>query len=169
MQTLIEEGPKVLDPVSKDDLAVRSNIMWSATQALSGLIGVGVPQDWTTHLIGHELTAAHGIDHARTLSIVLPAVMKVCREAKREKLLQYAAHVWDIREGDEDTRINHAIQKTELFFQNMRVPVRLSDVGLGEQAIDPMLQKLESHGMTALGEKGEFDLAVCRNILQEAL
>ncbi|WP_018693797.1 iron-containing alcohol dehydrogenase [Algicola sagamiensis] len=169
MQTLIEEGPKVLDPVSKDDLVVRSNIMWSATQALSGLIGVGVPQDWTTHLIGHELTAAHGIDHARTLSIVLPAVMKVCREAKREKLLQYAARVWDIQEGDEDTRINHAIQKTELFFQNMRVPVRLSDVGLGEQAIDPMLQKLESHGMTALGEKGEFDLAVCRNILQEAL
>lgn len=42
-----------------------------------GQIGAGVPQDWTTHMIGHELTGTHGIDHARTLSIVSPALMKV--------------------------------------------------------------------------------------------
>jgi len=41
--------------------------------ALNGLIGQGVPQDWATHMIGHELTSLYGIDHARTLAVVLPA------------------------------------------------------------------------------------------------
>jgi NADP-dependent alcohol dehydrogenase len=86
--TLIEEGPKALVAETAKDLDVRGNIMWAATMALNGLIGAGVPQDWSTHMIGHELTGAYKIDHARTLSIVLPAVMKVCTEAKREKLLQ---------------------------------------------------------------------------------
>jgi len=131
LQTLIEEGPKALAPETKDDLAVRANVMWSATMALNGLIGAGVPQDWTTHMIGHELTGAHGIDHARTLSIVLPAVMKVRREEKREKLLQYAERVWHIREGDDDARIDQAIAATETFFEKMGVPTRLSHVDLG--------------------------------------
>ena len=83
--------------------------MWSATLALNGLIGAGVPQDWATHMIGHELTGGYGIDHARTLSIVLPAVMKIKRDAKREKLLQYAARVWQLNDGSEDARIDEAI------------------------------------------------------------
>jgi NADP-dependent alcohol dehydrogenase len=86
LQTLIEEGPKALAAETKQELDVRANIMWSATMALNGLIGAGVPQDWSTHMIGHELTGAFGIDHARTLSIVLPAVMKVCREKKTRKV-----------------------------------------------------------------------------------
>ncbi|MDR8434547.1 iron-containing alcohol dehydrogenase, partial [Acinetobacter baumannii] len=80
--------------------------------ALNGLIGAGVPQDWSTHLIGHELTALHGIDHARTLAIVLPANLQVRRQEKREKLLQYAARVWQIVEGDEEQRIDTAIART---------------------------------------------------------
>ena len=136
LQTLIEEGPKALLPDTKDDLEVRANIMWSATMALNGLIGAGVPQDWATHMIGHELTGEFGIDHARTLSIVLPAVMKVRREQKREKLLQYAARVWQINDGDENARIDQAIHLTEEFFKTMQVPTRLSDVDLGSKDID---------------------------------
>jgi NADP-dependent alcohol dehydrogenase len=82
LQTLIEEGPKALLPATKENLAVRANIMWSETIALNGLFGAGVPQDWSTHMIGHELTGAFGIDHARTLTIVLPAVMKVRKKQK---------------------------------------------------------------------------------------
>ncbi|MFH3575107.1 iron-containing alcohol dehydrogenase, partial [Acinetobacter baumannii] len=85
--------------------------MWAASMALNGLIGAGVPQDWSTHLIGHELTALHGIDHARTLAIVLPANLQVRRQEKREKLLQYAARVWQIIEGDEEQRIDTAIAR----------------------------------------------------------
>lgn len=167
--TLIEEGPKALAPETAKNMDVRSNIMWAATMALNGLIGAGVPQDWATHMIGHELTGQHGIDHARTLSIVLPAVMKVCKKAKREKLLQYASRVWNITEGLEDDRIERAIELTEDFFEKMQVPTRLSHVDLGEGDIDLLLEKLTGHGMLKLGEHGEVTPEVSRQILVTAL
>ncbi|MFT6926216.1 MAG: NADP-dependent alcohol dehydrogenase [Psychromonas sp.] len=168
LQTLIEEGPKALQPATKENIEVRANIMWSATMALNGLIGAGVPQDWATHMIGHELTGAYEIDHARTLSIVLPAVMKVRRIAKHEKLLQYAERVWHITEGSEEQKIDQAIALTEDFFQKMAMPVRLSDVQLGAAEIDVLLTNLEAHGMVALGEQKEINLEISRQILEQA-
>ncbi|MDO6582535.1 iron-containing alcohol dehydrogenase [Photobacterium sp. 2_MG-2023] len=165
--TLIEEGPKAL--TNPKDLTVRANIMWSATQALNGLIGVGVPQDWATHMIGHELTGNYGIDHARTLSIVLPAVMKERRQEKEAKLLQYAERIFGIAEGNDDERIYAAIAKTEAFFKAMQVPTRLKDVELDESDIRVLLSGLEKHGMTALGEHGKIGLADSEAILRTAL
>lgn len=167
--TLIEEGPKALAAATSKDLEVRGNIMWAATMALNGLIGAGVPQDWATHMIGHELTGTHGIDHARTLSIVLPAVMKVCKEAKSEKLLQYAERIWNVTEGDEETRINRGIELTEQFFEMMQVPTRLSHVDLGEADIDLLIEKLTQHGMVKLGEHKAVTPDVSRKILMTAL
>lgn len=165
--TLIEEGPKVL--TDKNNIDVRANIMWSATMALNGLIGLGVPQDWATHMIGHELTAIHGIDHARTLSIVFPAVMKVKRENKREKLIQYAQRVWNLTHTDEEQLIDAAIAKTIEFFQTMQVPTSLSDVDLGTNDIDAIVKKLKQHRMVALGEHQDIDLDVSREILEVAV
>lgn len=167
--TLIEEGPKVLDSETKDDLDVRANAMWSATLALNGLIAAGVPQDWTAHMIGHELTALYGIDHARTLSITLPAVMKVRREVKRDKLLQYAERVWHVVDGSEDQRIDKAIELTEDFFKQMHLPTRLSEVELDGSHIDSILDKLQQHGMVALGEQREITPDISRIILEAAL
>lgn len=161
---LIEEGPKAL--ATPDDIDVRANIMWTATQALNGLIGVGVPQDWTTHMIGHELTGNYGIDHARTLSIVLPAVMKERREDKEGKLLQYAERVFGITEGTNDERIDQAIAQTIAFFKQMEVPTSLSDVELGNADIDTLVASLEKHGMKALGERGNITINDSRAILE---
>ncbi len=165
--TLIEEGPKAL--TTPKDLEVRTNIMWAATQALNGLIGAGVPQDWATHMIGHELTAEYGIDHARTLSIILPAVMKMQREKKKGKLLQYAERVWGITDGSDDERIDGAISATVAFFRQMEVPVSLSDVDVSDSAVKKVTTRLENHGMTQLGEHGDIDINAARSILQLAL
>ncbi|MCX4028666.1 iron-containing alcohol dehydrogenase [Endozoicomonas sp. SM1973] len=167
--TLIEEGPKALAADTKHDLEVRGNIMWAATMALNGLIGAGVPQDWSTHMIGHEITGTYGVDHARTLSVVLPAVMKICRDSKREKLLQYAERIWNLTEGDDDVRINRAIELTEQFFETMQVPVRLSQLDIAETGIDALVDKLTQHGMIQLGEHGAITPEVSRNILTTAL
>ncbi|MGF1735063.1 iron-containing alcohol dehydrogenase [Photobacterium satsumensis] len=164
---LIEEGPKAL--ATPDDIDVRANIMWTATQALNGLIGVGVPQDWTTHMIGHELTGNYGIDHARTLSIVLPAVMRERREDKEGKLLQYAERVFGITEGSTDERIEQAIAQTIAFFKQMEVPTSLSDVELGSVDIDILVTSLEKHGMKLLGERGNITINDSRAILEAAL
>lgn len=167
--TLIEEGPKALALETKNDLEVRGNIMWAATMALNGLIGAGVPQDWSTHMIGHEITAAYGVDHARTLSVVLPAVMKICKDAKREKLLQYAERIWNLTEGDDETRTHKAIELTEQFFEVMQVPVRLSQIDIAEMNIDTLVEQLTQHGMTQLGEHSAITPEVSRNILTAAL
>ena len=164
---LIEEGPKAM--ATPDDIDVRANIMWTATQALNGLIGVGVPQDWTTHMIGHELTGNYGIDHARTLSIVLPAVMKERRADKQAKLLQYAERVFGITEGTTDERIDKAIAKTVAFFKQMEVPTSLGDIDLGNDDIDTLVASLEKHGMKILGERGNITIDDSRAILQAAL
>ncbi|MGF1763290.1 iron-containing alcohol dehydrogenase [Aliivibrio kagoshimensis] len=164
---LIEEGPKVLS--TPDDLAVRANIMWTATQALNGLIGVGVPQDWASHMIGHELTGNFGVDHARSLSIVLPAVMHQHRSEKEAKLLQYGERIFGITEGSTEQRIDAAIAKTIEFFKLMDVPTTLTDAGLDSDSIETLLTSLEAHGMTALGEHGKIGIAQSRAILEAAL
>lgn len=88
LKALVDLGPKAL--ANPTDYDVRSNLMWAATMALNGIIAVGVPQDWATHMIGHELTALHGLAHGETLAIVYPAMMEVMFEQKKEKMAQYA-------------------------------------------------------------------------------
>lgn len=164
--TLIEEGPRALQ--EPENYAVRANLMWTATLALNGLIGAGVPQDWATHMLGHELTALHGLDHAQTLAVLLPAMLQVCREEKREKLLQYADRVWGLREGNAEARINQAIEHTRQFFESLQVPTRLSDYGIGTEAISALMAQLERHGMVALGEHQDLNIARSQQVYEMA-
>ncbi len=163
LQTLIEEGPKTL--VDLRDYESRANVMWCATMALNGLIGVGVPQDWATHMIGHELTALHGLDHAQTLAIVLPNMLTIQRDRKREKLLQYAVRVWGLVDGDEDVRIDRAIQKTRDFFEAVGVRTKLSDYGVGLDVIPLITDRFEQRGFVALGEHQDVTPKVVEQIL----
>ncbi|WP_042012284.1 alcohol dehydrogenase [Aeromonas fluvialis] len=164
--TLIEEGPKAL--AEPHNYEVRANIMWSATMALNGLIGAGVPQDWATHMLGHELTALHGLDHAQTLAAVLPALLQAKRKQKHAKLLQYAERVWGLNSGSEADRIDDAIAATRDFFERMGVKTRLRDYGLKDLGIDTLIGKLGEHGMTRLGEHGDIDLVQSQHIYQAA-
>lgn len=164
--TLIEEGPRALS--EPDNLAVRANLMWTATLALNGLIGAGVPQDWATHMLGHEITVLYGVDHAQTLAIVLPAMLQVRREEKRAKLLQYAERVWNLRDGDEEARIDAAIARTRAFFESLSVPTRLSDYGIGADAVPALVAQLERHGMKKLGERRDFGLDGSRRVFELA-
>jgi alcohol dehydrogenase YqhD (iron-dependent ADH family) len=167
LMTLIEEGLNVKE--APEDIEVRANIMWAATLALNGLIGAGVPEDWSTHLIGHELTALYGIDHARSLTIILPAVMKQRRKEKRAKLLQYAERVFDITEENEEQRIDEAIERTVKFFRELALPTSLGDVNLGAEDVEPVLANLKKHDRVDMGEHGDINLDECRLILQAAV
>ena len=166
MVTLIEEGPKVLANRKNYDAA--ANVMWSATMALNGLIGVGVPQDWATHVIGHELTAYHGIDHARTLAIVLPGVMNIKRDLKKDKLLQLGERVWGIREGSTDERIDRTIEKTIEFFESVGIQTKLPDYGLATDTIDTICSRFKKRGYK-LGEKADMGSEVIRMVLESRL
>lgn len=166
LQTLIEVGPRAL--AKPEDYDTRANLMWVAALALNGLIGAGVPHDWASHMIGHEITALYGIDHARTLAIVLPSLLNVQREHKHAKLLQYAERVWHITEGSDNQRIDQAISRTRAFFEELGIRTRLSDYQLGADAVEAIIGQLEVHGMTALGERQNISPAVSRTILNGA-
>jgi len=167
LMTLIDQGPLALkDPENYD---VRANIMFTATMALNGLIGVGVPQDWATHMIGHELTALHGLDHAQTLAIVLPSVLAEKKVQKLAKLVQYAERVWGIKEGDDNAKADAAIQQTRAFFEQMGVKTRLADYGIDDTAIPALVHQLETHGRLALGEHQDIDLTTSTRILRASL
>ncbi|MBS3199048.1 iron-containing alcohol dehydrogenase [Turicibacter bilis] len=167
LKTLIEIGRATIDNPTDYDL--RANLVWCATMGLNGLIGAGVPQDWATHRIGHELTALFGIDHAKTLAIIMPSLWNIMRDTKREKLLQYGERVLNITTGSEEDRIDQIIETTRQFFESLGIKTRLSDYGIGADQIDSILAALELHNMTALGERGEITLEISRKILEGAI
>lgn len=164
--TLIEIGQTtVAEPENYD---ARANHVWAATMALNGIIGVGVPQDWATHMIGHELTARFGIDHGQTLAIVYPALLEVMKDQKRAKLLQYASRVWNITEGNDDEKITKAIVETRRFFESLGIKTRLSEYGVKFGQISEVVDQLKAHGMTALSETGKITPEVAQKILEMA-
>ncbi|MGD0654056.1 MAG: iron-containing alcohol dehydrogenase [Thermoguttaceae bacterium] len=150
--TLLEEGPKAM--ANPKSYSARSNIMWCATNALSGLIGCGVPQDWSTHMIGHEITVLYGLDHAQTLALIYPGTIRHFQERKKQKLLQYARRVWGLADGDENALINAAIEKTEDFFRSLGVGTRLADYKIPAEAGKLVAERLAKRGRP-LGERGD--------------
>lgn len=167
LQTLIEIAPVVVaDPAN---YAAASNLMWCCTMALNGYIQKGVPTDWSVHMIAHELTAHYGIDHARTLAVILPSAYTKKFEQKKEKLAQYAERVLNLTSGSTEEKAKAAIAKTEEFFKSLEIKTRLRDYtsdynGFG----DKVAASLEKHGMTSLGEHGDITPKVAGEIVEMA-
>lgn len=168
LRTLIKIGPDVVDE-DKHDYNLRATFMWTATLALNRLLSQGVPGDWSTHALGHEITVLNNTDHARTLSAIMPSVMTVRKLKKWDKLVQYAENVWDIRTGSEEDKIDAAILKTIIFFKSIEMPVNLSDVGVKEEDIDTLVNQLDQHGLHKLSERGDQTLDVSREIYTHSL
>jgi NADP-dependent alcohol dehydrogenase len=145
LQTLIEVAPDAMN--KEDDYESRANYMWAATVALNGLINLGVPTDWATHQMGHELTAFHGIDHARTLAIVLPHLLTYKKDKKREKLIQYGKRVWNLL-GSDDEIVDMAITKTAEFYESLGIPTKASSYGeINEETVKMLKQRFVERGM----------------------
>ncbi|GGC59473.1 NADH-dependent alcohol dehydrogenase [Pedobacter quisquiliarum] len=151
MQTLIEIAPRVMD--NPADYEAAANFMWSCTMALNGLIQKGVPTDWSVHAIGHELTALFGIDHARTLAVIVPSHYRFNFDAKKEKLAQYGKRVWGLAEGDTDAVAKAAIEKTEAFFHSLEIDTALSAyTDQFEGTAEKIEQRFQERGWLGLGE-----------------
>ena len=151
LQTLIEIGTEVIEHPNNYKLA--SNLMLCATHALNGNLRCGVPTDWTTHMIGHELTAIFGIDHARTLAIIAPRLYENQFENKKEKLVQYGKRVWNL--SGSTTEIAHlAIVKTEEFFQSLGIHTKISDYSTDTDHIAELIKTrfIERNWLT-MGER----------------
>lgn len=165
LRTLIKVGKDIVD--GTQDYDTRANWMWAATNALNGIIGIGVDHDWATHMIGHELTAAYGLDHGQTLAIVAPQLWRFQLEAKREKLTKFAHNVWGLENQNSDVAIHQAIIKTEEFFHSLGVKTKFSDYGITVNS-DAITDNLFKYSTTALGENQAIDAAAVKKILTDA-
>ena len=156
------------DNFENQDDAWRANLMWAANQALNGLIGSGVSQDWATHMIGHELTAAYGVDHARSLAIVQPSLLRNQFAVKKAKLEQMGKNVFGLEQSDD--LAEKTIEAIEAFYHSLDVATVLTEHGDDKAAaIDNIIGKLEAHGMLALGENQAITLKESREILEQAV
>lgn len=152
---LIDNGPRALS--EPGNYQVRANLMWAASLALNGLIGRGVPQDWSTHAIGHQLTALYGLDHAQSLAVVLPSLLREQATVKQEKLCQLGRRVWQLPQQESAALSEACIQHIEAFFRQMGVATRLSDYGVHEGCMTAICSNLRHFGLTMLGEHGDLD------------
>lgn len=165
LQTLVEIGPDVVENPS--DYKLASNYMWCATMALNGLIQKGVPSDWATHMIGHELTALYEIDHARTLAIIGPNLYRVMFDTKKEKLAQYGERVFNITGNSIEDKAEQAIELTVAFFHKMGMLTRLSENTENfEETSNFIVNRFEERGWKALGEKQNITPEKVREIVE---
>ncbi|MBL1417580.1 MAG: iron-containing alcohol dehydrogenase [Moritella sp.] len=152
----------------RDNNEWRSNLMWTANQALNGLIGSGVTHDWATHMIGHELTALYNVDHARSLSIIQPSLLRNQIATKRAKLEQLGSNVFGLAASSD--LAERTIVEIENFYRSVQLPTELTEHGDDKAAaIDTIIKQLKTHGMVALGENQAITLEVSRQILEDAV
>lgn len=166
LQTVMEISPAAMS--DEPDYDTMANFMLCATMGLNGFIAMGVPQDWATHMIGHELTTLHEITHGVTLAIVLPQLLRVMRDDKHDKLLQYAERVLGITDGDDESRIDDAIRRTEEYFHSLGIATRLSDYGVGQNTVDEIVRRFTERG-AVWGERNDVTPDKVRMILEKAL
>lgn len=160
--SVMEIAPKIKENPCDYDLM--ADYMLAATLALNDFIRMGVTQDWVTHMIGHEITALHGTTHGHSLAIIMPATMRVLREQKHDKLLQYGERIFNITEGSEDERVEKAIEMTEKFYRSLGLTTRLSEENIGNKTIETIAKRFNDRGV-AYGENRNVTGDVAREIL----
>lgn len=165
MQTLVEVAPKIIENPS--DYEAAASFMWSCTMALNGLIQKGVPTDWAIHAMGHELTAMFGIDHARTLAVILPSHYEYNFEAKKEKLAQYGKRVWGLNSGSTDEIAREAIAKTVAFFHSLEIDTKLSNyTNQYNGTAEKINKRFKERGWLGLGEHKNLTPADVQKIVE---
>lgn len=161
-----EIAPKI--KANPRDYDLMADYMLSATMALNDFIRMGVTQDWVTHMIGHEITALHGNTHGHSLAIIMQGTMRVLREQKHEKLLQYGERIFNITQGTEDERVERAIEETEKFYRSLGLTTRLSEENIGMDTIEIIAKRFNDRG-AAYGENRNVTGDVAREIMKSVL
>ena len=153
-----------MDWENRKTISWQENLMLLANQALNGFIGSGVPQDWATHMIGHEITAFYGLDHARSLAVVQPQLLRVMIEDKKEKLTLMGKEVFDMPNNYE-----LVIEAIEYMYNSIGVSTNLNDYEIDDKVVENITTALKAHGMTNIGEKGNVTLEKVAQILNMAM
>jgi len=164
VKTLIQEAPKVL--ANSEDYDAKANICWCATCGLNYWLSLGSVQDWSTHRIGHELTAFYGLAHGQSLAIVLPRLWANRKKDKSQKLAKLAREVFGAVENNDLKASDIAIQKTEEFFNSIGMPTKLKDYQIDSAEAAERVKERFDERKTVLGENNDITPQVVYDILK---
>lgn len=161
LKTLLKISPEILET---RDNNLYKNFMWLSAQVQSGLLNRGIPIDWSTHEIAHQITALTNLDHAKTLAIVIFGVWENQFQYKMDKLAHYAREVFNCNlEKKEAAKL--AIKKTEQFFLDLGLKTKFSDYKLDGLLLSEKISYYFKEKNILLGENQSIDYRNIKSIL----
>lgn len=164
LKTIISIAPKLLDKSRRyEDLAT---FTWVAAQVSSGILCRGVPVDWSSHEISHQITAITNLDHAKALALVLFGVWENQFESKKEKLAKYSKNVLDYEGADPKESAQFAISETQNLFKNWGMDTKLSDYDISCTNLIGSVIDYFKKNRAILGENNSITYKNIEKILQ---
>ena len=167
--SIIRNAPIVLE--DPENYAARAEIMWAGSLAHDGLMGTGRVGDFASHQLGHELSAKFDVAHGASLSVVFPAWMRYCLDKNPDRFVKFAHRVMAVPVDFDDpmgTAIN-GIYALENFWADLGLPIRLEDLGIGEEAIAELAAKCKKGPAGTTGNYVPLDEEAIAQVYRLAL
>ena len=141
MKCLTKYGPLVL--ANPTDYEARAEIMWIGAVAHNNTVGVGRRQDWSSHLMGHEVSGMYDIAHGASLSMIMPAWMRYVYKSDIERFARYAVEVFGAAYDNDNPEKTayEGVARTEAFFKSLNMPVRFADLNLPTDQLATLAKK----------------------------
>ena len=151
LQTVIKYAPVCLH--EPDNYEARAAVMWAGTLAHNGQLGVGRQEDWSSHQMGHELSALYDSTHGATLSVLIPHWLRYCLPGHEMREAQFAVRVFDCEmdfEHPERTALE-GIERLSAFWKSLGLPLTFAELGAKEEDIPLMAKKCKRNYGTHTG------------------
>ena len=149
MKTVVKYASVAL--CEPENYEARSNLMWASTVGLNHLLTVGKGGAWSVHPIEHVVSAYYDLTHGAGLAILTPAWMRyVLSESNKKRFARFAREVFAINEPDDFMAAEMGIAKVEDFFASLKMPSKLSQVGVDDSQFDKMAEEaVRTSGISA--------------------
>ncbi len=128
MLTCLSLGRTLIDHPGDHDAL--TNLMTTSTLAQNGFLSMGRMDDWSSHMLEHELSGEYDIVHAVGLAALVPAWMKLVWPHQPRLFVQFATRVMGCslnHEHPEET-IREGIARLEAFIRSLGLKTHLSEV-----------------------------------------
>ncbi len=154
IRTAMEMGPKLLE--NHSDYDAWCQVAMVGSWAHNGYYGLGQVEDWACHAMEHELSAFDpAITHGAGLAVITPAWLRYVAEVNPARMQRFAKKVMGVETLEE------GIAKLRAFYAAMKMPTKLSDFGLTQEA----LEACAASACARTGTIGQFKKLTSEDVL----
>ena len=154
IRTAMEMGPKLLE--NHSDYDAWCQVAMVGSWAHNGYYGLGQVEDWACHAMEHELSAFDpAITHGAGLAVITPAWLRYVAEVNPARMQRFAKNVMGVETLEE------GIAKLQAFYAAMKMPTKLSDFGLTQEA----LEACAASACARTGTIGQFKKLTSEDVL----